>query len=79
MFLLMMMFSFWWEDPAYIVNEKNCTFRHFIELPNDYRTSRLMKGCFANIKEDHKPTIGGRAEKTVRPLKELRDIPVDLR
>ncbi|NVZ50738.1 hypothetical protein HX792_10360 [Pseudomonas sp. B6002] len=78
MFLLMMFFSVWWEDPAYIVNEENCTFGHYVELPNDYRSSRLMTGCFANIKEDHKPTGGG-DEKTVRPLKELRDIPVDLR
>lgn len=58
MFLLMMIFLFWPENPAYIVNEKNCKFGHFVELPNDYRRSRLMKECFANTKEDHKPPIG---------------------
>lgn len=79
MFLLMMFFSFWSEDPAYIVNEENCTFGHYAELPNDYRSSRLMNGCFAKIKEDHKPTIGGRAEKTVRPLKEYKRVPADSR
>jgi len=86
MFLLMMFFSFWSEDPAYIVNEENCTFGHYAELPNDYRSSRLMTGCFANIKEDPKPTkedrktvIGERAERTVRPLKEFMRVPAESR
>lgn len=86
MFLLMMILSFWAEDPAYIVNEENCKFGHYAELPNDYRSSRLITECIANIKEDHKPTkedrkpvIGERAERTVRPLKELMRVPAESR
>ncbi|MDR6957255.1 hypothetical protein J2W43_001231 [Pseudomonas brassicacearum] len=79
MFLLLTALLFLAEDPAYVVNEENCKFGHFIELPNDYRSSRLMKACFESIKDEPKPTGGNLQEKTVRPLKELMDIPLDLR
>lgn len=45
MFLLMMVLSLWAEDPAYVVNEENCKFGHFVELPKDNRQGRLIKAC----------------------------------
>ena len=79
MLLLMMVLSFWAEDPAYVVNEENCKFEHFIELPNDSRISRLLKACFKNLKDEPKPGGGRLQEKTVRPLKELMNNPVNPR
>ncbi|MBW8126825.1 MULTISPECIES: hypothetical protein [Pseudomonas] len=79
MILLLMALLMRAEDPVYAVNEENCKFGHFIELPNDYRSRRLMKACFEGIKDEPMPASGNLQEKTVRPLKELMGISVDLR
>ncbi|CRL97643.1 MULTISPECIES: hypothetical protein [Pseudomonas] len=79
MILLLMALLMRAEDPVYVVNEENCKFAHFIELPNDYRSRRLMKACFESIKDEPMPTGGNLQEKTVRPLKEFMGISVDLR
>ena len=76
MFLLMTLLSFWAEDPVYVVNQDNCGFGHMVELPDDYRRNRLLKACFANLKEKPTPSGGYLQEKTVRPLKELMNKPL---
>ncbi len=78
MFLLMTLLSFWAEDPIHVVNEANCKFGHMVALPDDYRRNRLLKTCYANIKDEPKLTDGGTLqERTVRPLKELTSIPAE--
>lgn len=78
MFLLMMVLSFWAEDPAYVVNEENCTFGHFIELPNDNRQRRLTKACIYRMEGKTPPIFERVQANPVRPLTELMNAPAEL-
>lgn len=79
MFLLVMVLSLWAEDPAYVVNEKNCTFGHFIELPKDDRQARLIKACIYRMKGETPPIFERAQANPVRPLTELMKAPAELR
>lgn len=79
MFLLVMVLSLWAEDPAYAVNEKNCTFGHFIELPKDDRQARLIKACIYRMRGETPPIFERAQANPVRPLTELMKAPAELR
>lgn len=79
MFLLMMVLSLWAEDPAYVVNEENCKFGHFVELPKDNRQGRLIKACIYRMEGKPPPLFERVQANPVRPLTELMKAPAELR
>ncbi len=79
MFLLVMVLSLLAEDPAYIVNDENCTFGHFVELPKDNRLRRLSKACIYRMRGETPPIFERVQANPVRPLTELMNAPAELR
>ncbi|MEL7553107.1 hypothetical protein AAGV37_24780 [Pseudomonas protegens] len=79
MFLLVMVLSLWAEDPAYVVNEANCTFGHYVELPKDSRQARLIKACVYRMEDKTPPILERVQANPVRPLTELMNAPAELR
>lgn len=79
MFLLVMVLSLWAEDPAYVVNDENCTFGHYAELPKDNRQARLIKACIYRMEGKTPPIFERVQANPVRPLTELMNAPAELR